>query len=157
MALEKKLLALMLGTVPFLAKELDERLERLNKALKKGTLPMEQKLYGEFLDNPGDMPLLNLAAEHTQAESFAAVARSCGVDVSVKRDQTAGTYYLCLHGQKEDIIKAIEQHMKQQLERQRSRSVTKELDREQLAASARAATKQKEQERGPIEIGSRLT
>ena len=162
MTLEKKLLALLLGSAPFFAKELDKRLElfnmlldRLLKALKKGLSPAEQKIYGDFLDNPGGGPLFNLATENTPVEGFVEIARQHGVDVSLKRDQTSGNYYLCLHGQQNEIINAAEQYIKQQRERQRPRSLTSELEREKLVANTRTATQPKEQERGPIEIDAR--
>lgn len=152
MTLERKLLALMLGTVPFAAKELDKGLEQLRKVLEECLAPKKQMSYGDFLDNPGGPPLINLAAEHTQAEGFAAIARRGGVDVSVKRDQTEGTYYLVLHGRHEDIIKAVKTYQtKQQLEPQRSRSLTAELGRKRAGAPVHEAV----QERSPLQRNGR--
>ena len=152
---DRKLLALALGSVIFTTKELAERLEYLVNALKNGLSPTEQKTYADFVDNPGGLPLLNVSADHTQARDFANLARQDGVDVSVKRDQTEKTYYLCLHGRQEDIIKAATEYQKRLRDKQRPRSLTAELEREKAGAASRAAEQTKTQERRAVDRDGR--
>lgn len=152
---DRKLLALGVKSAVFTAKELEKLLKCLIKAIEKGLSPTEQKIYADFC-NPGGVSLLNLSTDQTEVQGFAELARQGGVNVSVKRDQTAGTYYLCLQGRQEDMLAAATEYQKRQREQeQRPRSLAAELEREKAGAASRAAERAKTQERGAVQRDSR--
>jgi hypothetical protein len=139
---DRKLLALGVKSAAFTAMELSKLLEYLIKALKDGLSPAEQKNYADF-QHPGGVSLLNVSTEQTEAQGFTDMARQNGVNVSVKRDQIAGTYYLCLQGRREDMIAAVTQYQKRQREQARPRSISAELEQAKLQAASYTATQER--------------
>jgi len=136
---DRKLLALGVKSADFTAKELAKILDYLQKAIKNGLSPTEQKSYGDF-QQPGGVSLLNVTPEQKDVQDFTELARQQGVNVSVKHDPQANTYYLCLQGQLKDIQQAVTEHQKRQREHTQSRSaVTERLEQAKTQTASHSA------------------
>ena len=66
---DRKLLALGVKSAEFTARELSKILDYLQKAIKNGLSPTEQKSYGDF-QQPGGVSLLNVTPEQKDVQDF---------------------------------------------------------------------------------------
>jgi len=118
---DRKLLALGMKAAKFTAEELEKLIETFLVMVKNGLVQPQEKTYEDF-QHPGGVSLLNVSVDEREMQGFSDIARKNGVNVSVKRNQEADTYYLCLQGKRDHIEKTLSDYRKQMQERSRTQA-----------------------------------